>query len=180
MRLVWNMRVFVAAALPALLSTLPAQAEEGGLPQLDTSFFPSELFWLAVTFAVLYGLMAFVALPRVTQTKLNRRQVIRTALDKARTASDEAALAVEKVEKVMKAARDAAHSTARDMMVEVGERSASLQATQEKELLLRLQGAETAIAVAKETALASVRASASDLSAVIEAKVLGTKPRGVA
>ena len=33
-------------------------ASSGGLPQFDPAWFPSQLFWLAVTFALLYVIFA--------------------------------------------------------------------------------------------------------------------------
>ena len=176
MRSVRNIRVYTAAGFVALMLPSSVRAEDGGLPQFDTSLFPEQLFWLAITFVVLYLLMAFVALPRVTQTKQGRRQFISSEIDKARIASDEAKLATEQVEKLLKAARDAAHTSARDMMVEVGELTASRQAAQDKELLQRLQGAEAAIAGARDAALTTVRGSATELAAVIVEKVLCSKP----
>jgi len=44
------------------------------MPQLDVETFPSQLFWLAVTFVVLYILMSWVGLPRLTAAIEARRQ----------------------------------------------------------------------------------------------------------
>ena len=44
------------------------------MPQLDIETFPSQLFWLAVTFIVLYFLMSWIGLPRVTAAIDARRQ----------------------------------------------------------------------------------------------------------
>ena len=86
------------AALSLLLA-LPARAEEAGLPQLDTSLFAEQIFWLAVSFGVLYLLMSSVALPRVAKTKDNRKHVIAGELEAARVANEAARQAVAQVEK---------------------------------------------------------------------------------
>jgi F-type H+-transporting ATPase subunit b len=164
----------LSVLLPVLSSALPARAEEGGLPQLDTSLFPEELFWLAVTFAVLYVLMAFVALPRVAHTKQQRRHIIGAELEAARKASDEANQAAARVDKLLKEARDAAQTSAQNMIAEVAENTAARQMAQDKELLRRLHSAEASIVVARESALATIRASASsELATAMTEKLLG-------
>ncbi|MEM7072351.1 MAG: F0F1 ATP synthase subunit B', partial [Pseudomonadota bacterium] len=43
-------------------------ASEGGLPQLDTSSFASQIFWLVVCFACFYLVLARIAMPRISET----------------------------------------------------------------------------------------------------------------
>lgn len=64
--------------------------EKQGLPQMDVSTFPSQLFWLAVNFALLFLLMWQVALPRVTQTLHKRAVALKEALHAADTARERA------------------------------------------------------------------------------------------
>ena len=42
-----------------------AGAAEAGMPQLDFSTFPNQIFWLLVTLAVIYFVLSRVALPRI-------------------------------------------------------------------------------------------------------------------
>ncbi len=44
------------------------------MPQLDVETFPSQMFWLAVTFILLYLLMSRVGLPRLSAAIEARRQ----------------------------------------------------------------------------------------------------------
>jgi F-type H+-transporting ATPase subunit b len=46
----------------------------GVFPPFDKSTFPSQLFWLSVTFVLLYLLMARVALPRIASILGERRK----------------------------------------------------------------------------------------------------------
>ena len=54
---------------PTLMTASPAVAEEahgsGGLPQFDPTWWPSQLLWLALTFAVLYFVFSRSTLPRL-------------------------------------------------------------------------------------------------------------------
>lgn len=60
-------------------------AEEGGssMPQLDSTYYPSQLFWLAVSGILLYVLMARVALPRVSNVVEQRDEQVRHDLEQA-------------------------------------------------------------------------------------------------
>lgn len=62
-----------------------AHGEEGGgsMPQLDPTFFPSQLFWLFISCVLLYVLMAKLALPRVAAMVDARDNQVRKDLEKA-------------------------------------------------------------------------------------------------
>lgn len=64
---------FALAALAAVTLPSLAQASEGGLPQLNPEWFASQIFWLAVHFAVLYVIATTLILPRIAQA-LDRRE----------------------------------------------------------------------------------------------------------
>ncbi len=183
MNLSKNIRVFVATALPFVMSSLPVWAEEaeagekGGLPQFDTSLFPEQIFWLVVSFAVLYLLMSVVALPRVARTQGNRKNVIAAEIDAARKANDTAQATSASVVKSLGEARAKAQSSVSAMLVEVAEESSQHHAAKEKELLRHLHRAEEDIAVTREAAMHEVRASASDLANAIVGKILASQGR---
>jgi F-type H+-transporting ATPase subunit b len=42
-----------------------AEAGGAGMPQLDFSTFPNQIFWLVVTLVVIYLILSRVALPRI-------------------------------------------------------------------------------------------------------------------
>ena len=53
------------------------------MPQLIFADYPPQIFWLVVTFAILYILMAYVALPRVESVLEERRKRIADDLEAA-------------------------------------------------------------------------------------------------
>jgi F-type H+-transporting ATPase subunit b len=72
-------------ALSAAVMPLSAYAEEGssGMPQLDPTFFLSQLFWLIITGSFLYLLMAKIALPRVARMVQIRNDKVHEDLEAA-------------------------------------------------------------------------------------------------
>ena len=57
--------------------------KEGGFPPFDTSTFPSQFFWLAITFAFLFTVVWRVAGPRINGAITNRRGTINGAIAEA-------------------------------------------------------------------------------------------------
>ena len=57
----------------------------GAFPPLDTSTFPSQLFWLVVFFGLLYLLMSKVALPRLASSSGSTSPATRFPCGQART-----------------------------------------------------------------------------------------------
>lgn len=80
--------VVAASADPADAAGAAAQ---GGLPQLDVTTFPTQLFWLAVSFTLLYVLLSRVTLPRVRRLVKNREERIAGDIEAADALAAEAA-----------------------------------------------------------------------------------------
>ena len=98
-----------------------AEASKGGLPQFDPTWFASQVFWLAVSFATLYFIFAKKTLPDISGVIENRKNHIQSDLETAEKltaeadsvhdayqqnltkAQDDAAQAIHKMENDMKA-----------------------------------------------------------------------------
>lgn len=165
----------VAAALYALPLMAAEAGEKTGLPQLDTALFPAQLFWLAVSFAVLYVLMAFVALPGVKRTQDNRHHVISSELAAASAANEAARTMVAQYERALSDARAKAQATISDITAQAAKESAAKQTTQQQELNKRLQDAEASIKSVRDSALRDIKGSAAELAHGIVEKVTGLK-----
>jgi F-type H+-transporting ATPase subunit b len=67
-----------------------AGEQKGTLPQLDVATFPSQIFWLLLTFGVLYFLVSKSALPHIHEVVEKRRHRIERDLEQAERLSIEA------------------------------------------------------------------------------------------
>jgi F-type H+-transporting ATPase subunit b len=146
------------------------------MPQLDISTFASQIFWLAISFVVLYLLMAKVGLPRVGAAIEARRRRREGDLDRAAALRREAEAVVAAYESARAGAREQAQATIREMT----ERLAAAAAERQRELAAvlaeRTRAAEQEIAAAKERALADIRGVAADVAASVAAKLIGSAP----
>ncbi|OJW50219.1 MAG: hypothetical protein BGO67_02515 [Alphaproteobacteria bacterium 41-28] len=83
------------------------------MPQLDTSTFPSQLFWLVACFLALYFILSFIALPKITRVLEKREEAIASQINKASTYREQAEDLLADYEKTLAEARETAHQHAK-------------------------------------------------------------------
>jgi len=146
------------------------------MPQLDPSGFLPQLFWLAVTFLVLYVLMKRLAVPQVGRAIEARRQRVDGDLGRASELKAQAEAVLAAYERILASARSEAQArlreTAERMAAEAAERQRQLAAT----LATQIADAERRIAAGKEQALAEIRGITDDVGADIIEKLTGSPP----
>ncbi len=163
-----------AASAPEVAAETAAHGEaaSAGLPQLDPAWWPSQLFWLVLTFGVLYWLMAGRFLPSLGGAIEERRDRIADDLDQASEFKREADEAEAAYNKALADARAKAQGIAADTRADVDKEIAELQAETNEALDKQLEAAEARIAKMKTDAAAKVREAASDTTrAVVEALI---------
>jgi len=143
------------------------------MPQLDVSTFAPQLIWLAISFIVLYFLMARIGLPRVGAALEARRRRREEDLERAAQFRREAEAVVAAYESTRAGAREQAQATIR----ETTERLAATAAERQRELSAvlaeRTGAAERDITAAKERALAEIRGVAADVATSISNRLIG-------
>ena len=144
-------------------------------PILDYSYWPSQLFWLAVTFIILYFLLSRAFLPSIGQTLEERSSRIADDLDGASRMQREAEEASAAYDKALKDARAKAHSVAEatrtSVDAEIAEEMAAADAQAEKAALV----AEDRIREIRAGALANIESVASDAAKAVFSKLSGKK-----
>lgn len=63
---------------------------QAGLPQFDVTTFPSQLFWLFISFAILYLIFSFKTLPEISTVLERRKEAITNNLETAERMKNEA------------------------------------------------------------------------------------------
>lgn len=79
---------------------------DGGLPQFDVTKFPSQLFWLAVMFAIMYFIFSRRSLPAISSVIENRREHVQNDLETADRLRNEAETVQQAYETGLDSARD--------------------------------------------------------------------------
>jgi F-type H+-transporting ATPase subunit b len=152
-----------------------AGSSEPGLPQLDISTWPSQLFWLVVLFGVGYLVMAKIVTPRIGMVLEERRQTLDLDLAKARTASEDAAKIREKYESDLEKARNEASEFARNAAAEATKMAEEADAKMAKKLADKATKAEAKLVDAKNAALTNLTEVAAAAAVEAVATVAGIK-----
>ena len=143
------------------------------MPQLDISTYPSQLFWLLITFGLIYWIVARKALPAIGDAIEHRRSRIQDDIEEAERLRRDAEAAIETYEAAIKDARE----KARAMIAETRERIAKELNEErqrvETELAEKIALAEKQVREAKQKALEGIEEAVTDLAGEIVTKITG-------
>lgn len=146
------------------------------MPQLDATSFPSQLFWLMVSFVLLYVVLARFLLPRVQAVMAARAHTMESDIAQAEHLQSEAARASEQYEKGLAEARMKSQALLAQTRVEIAERSAKRQAELETLTEKKLAESDAAIHAAKHAVQDKLAPVAGDLASLIVEVLVHQKP----
>jgi F-type H+-transporting ATPase subunit b len=150
-----------------------ADASAVGLPQLDLSTWTSQIFWLALTFAVLYFALSRFILPNLRDTLANRSDRIADDLDSASRMKLEAEEAGKAYEQSLRDARakatNVAESTRQSLDAEIQTELDAADADAERESEI----AEARIREIKTAALSNIDSVAADVAGTLVSELTG-------
>lgn len=167
----------VTAPVIAPITALAAEAEEGGaLPQFDISTFPSQIFWLLISFMVLYWLCANVFLPRLGGIIEERRNRIADDFDQAADFKRQAEAAEAAYNKALADAKASAAQIAAETRTSLDKDIAEMEAETDKQLEADISAAETRIADTAAKAAENVTIAAKDTAKALVVALIDETP----
>ena len=142
------------------------------MPQFDTHFFSSLLFWEIVSFAVLLFILAKYAFPPIVQILDERERKIRESIESAERRSAEAERRMAEYEAKMKASQ----KEAEEMIAQAKSRAQQMKEENERQLSADAERIKAAAAreieQERRKALDDVRRYAGDLALQVAGKVI--------
>ncbi len=148
----------------------------GAFPPFQADTFASQLFWLAVTFAFLYLIVARLGLPRVGSTIEARQARIRGDFEDSNRFKSESDAAIAAYEQALTEARSRAQAIANETRERLNAEADKNRKALEGRLHARLADAEKTIAATKASAMANVRGIAIEAAGAIITRLTGAKP----
>lgn len=153
-----------------------AHGESHAFPPFEAQHFPSQLFWLALTFILLYVLMARIALPRIGGILESRSKRISSDLAAAQRFKEQSEAANTAYQKSLADARARAQAIANETREK---QAAEAEATNKKievQLHDKLAAAERSIAATRSAAMSNVSGIAAATATAIVERLIGAAP----
>ena len=147
-----------------------------GFPPFQKETFASQLVWLAISFVVLYVVMAKIGLPRVASILAARRQHMDAVLAEANTYRAKSTQSLDEYQKSLGHARRDAGAVVQYTQQQVAAETRNTKDTLARELKFQIAEAERSIAAAKQSALANLRTIAIDASERVVVSISGARP----
>ena len=169
---------FGLGLLPALALAADAHGDAGGggmpQPRFNDPWMHAQVVWLLIIFAILYWVMAKVALPEVASVLEARRQRIEGDLEAAQAAKGRADAAMTEHRAATAQARAEAqaaiNAATQQAQAEASARAEALNAR----LAAQIEAAEGRIAAARDAAMGALRQVATETTDALVARLIGS------
>lgn len=146
------------------------------MPQLDPTWFASQLFWLAVTFVLFYVVLSRYVLPPLMGIIEQRQQKVEGDLSLAQTLKSQAEQARQDYERTLAEARERAQALMNEAMASHKTKIEQANKEMDRQIELKLADASRRIAAKKEEMLAALIPTTSELTAMIVEKLTQRSP----
>ena len=150
-------------------------AESGGMPQLNPEFWFSQIFWLIITFGIMFVLLSKLILPKISENLEIRKAQILENIEAAEKQREESDKKLEEYEKLITNSKNEAKSyfnKAREKILkDVDKKKENL----EKEINEEINNVEKEILDLKNKSPEKIRKIAVETSADLVKQLIGTE-----
>ena len=141
------------------------------MPQLDTSSFTSQLFWLIICFFSMMFIMSKFIIPKISEIMEQRQRKIDSYLNKAADFKQQAEAALLKYQNALAKATAKADKSLADTKTEMEQLISNRQNELETRLRQKIKEGEAEINKGKDEALKQVRAVSEELASDVIKKI---------
>jgi F-type H+-transporting ATPase subunit b len=148
------------------------------MPQLDPSSFISQLFWLVITFGLLYVVLSKVTLPQISRVLQNRQTRITTDVDKAESMRKEAEKVRAEYEAALSETRAKSMVAIMTAKAKAEEEAARKRDELDKVIQKKLSDADKKMQELHQKVMADLEPMAEDLAMLVVKQVTGKGTSG--
>lgn len=147
----------------------------GGLPQLNPASFPSQIFWLVITFAIMFVFLSRMILPNIGGVLKKRETHIRSTLDAAKRQKEVAEGLQSEYERDIENARLEATGAFTGVEREIKERADAEYRSFQERAAGQIQATEKEIQKAKAAAMEDMQHLAAEIASQAAEKIIGVE-----
>jgi len=150
-------------------------AESGGMPQLNPEFWVSQIFWLTITFGILYAVLSKLILPKISANLEMRKSQILENIEAAEKQRKESELKLAEYEKIVQSSKNEAKNYFRRAREKLLKDISLKKDHLDKELNQEIQKAESEIQELRTRAPEKINMIAVETSADLLQRLIGAE-----
>ena len=150
-------------------------AESGGMPQLDPEFWISQIFWLTLTFGILYVVLSKLILPKISANLELRKSQIQENIEAAEKQRENSESKFKEYDDILQRSKLEAKSILKDAREKVTKDINSKKEILDKQIDEEIKKAEQEISVLKKSAPDKINKIAKETASEILKKLIGAE-----
>ena len=150
-------------------------AESGGMPQLNPEFWVSQIFWLTLTFGILYIILSKLILPKISANLELRKSQIQENIEAAEKQKKSSDAKLREYDNIILKSKLQAKNIFKDAREKVIKDINSKKETLEKQIDEEIKKAEQEIEVLRKNAPEKISKIAIETSAQLVKKLIGAE-----
>ena len=148
-------------------------AESGGMPQLNPEFWISQIFWLTLTFGILYIVLSKLILPKISANLELRKSQIQENVEAAEKQRESSESKLKEYDNIILKSKLEAKNIFKDAREKIIKDINSKKETLDKQIDMEIQKAEKEIDLLKKSAPEKINKIAIETSAELVKKLIG-------
>ena len=150
-------------------------AESGGMPQLNPEFWISQIFWLTLTFGILYIVLSKLILPKISANLESRKSQIQDNIEAAEKQREDSESKLKEYKEIVFKSKLEAKKIFKDSREKVIKDINNKKETLEKQINEEIKKAEKEIEVVKKNAPEKINKIAIETSSELVKKIIGAE-----
>ena len=153
-------------------------AESGGMPQLNPEFWISQIFWLIITFGILFIVLTKVILPKISDNLETRKSQILENIETADKQKEESQKKIEEYEKIILDSKLKAKNQFNEAREKILDNINKKRAALEKDLDQEIDGVEKELSDLRNKSDEKINKIAVETSAELIKELIGEEVNG--
>ena len=150
-------------------------AESGGMPQLNPEFWISQVFWLVLTFGILYGVLSKLILPKISANLESRKSRIQENIEAAERQREDSENKIKEFEDIIAKSKIEAKNIFKETKERAVKEINAKKEKLEKQLDEEIKKAEKEIYILKKSAPEKIRKIAVETSSDLIKQLMGVE-----
>ena len=150
-------------------------AESGGMPQLNPEFWISQIFWLTLTFGILYIVLSKIILPKISANLELRKSQIQENIEAAEKQRESSESKLKEYDDIVLKSKLKAKNIFKDAREKALKNINSKKETLDKQIDEEIKKAEQEIIVLKKSAPEKINKIAIETSSELVKKLIGAE-----